>query len=39
MVMTAGKPLLKDGRLVVGNEQQAREAVNAQAARLWEKVM
>ena len=39
MVMTAGKPLLKEGRLVVGNERQAHEAVSAQAARLWEKAM
>jgi cytosine/adenosine deaminase-related metal-dependent hydrolase len=39
MVMTAGKPLLKEGRLVVGDEQSARQAVSAQAARLWKKAM
>jgi cytosine/adenosine deaminase-related metal-dependent hydrolase len=39
MVMTAGKPLLKEGRLVVGDEQSARQSVSAQAARLWKKAM
>jgi hypothetical protein len=39
MVMTAGKTLLKEGRLVVGDEQSARQSVSAQAARLWKKAM
>ncbi|HTX78533.1 MAG TPA: amidohydrolase family protein [Longilinea sp.] len=39
MVMAAGKPLLKNGRLTFGDEQQARQAVSAQAARLWKKAM
>jgi len=39
MVMTAGKPLLKEGHLIVGDELRARQVISAQAARLWEKAI
>lgn len=39
MAMTAGNVLLKDGQLLTGDEEHSRQAMNVQAARLWEKAM